>query len=138
MYATGAAIGNGQFTVQIITALASGLILTRRDPRGWHARILMLALILMAFIKPNIAGFFFWILLFVPDSPRPALLVMSGYISLTLFAAVFPLWPCEPSNPEEDLGPGCIQRLLCNFHFAAPIFFLVVAAACLAVRLCNL
>ena len=89
MYATGAAIGNGQFTVQIIAALASGLVMTRRDPRGWHARILMPALILMAFIKPSIAVFFFWILLFVPDSPRPALLVMSGYISLTLFAAAF-------------------------------------------------
>ena len=89
MYATGAATGNGQFTIHAIAALASGLILTRRDPRGWQVRILMPVLVLTAFIKPSIACFFFWILLFVPDSTRPALLVTSGYISLTLFAAAF-------------------------------------------------
>jgi len=89
MYATGAAIGNGQFTVHALTALMAGLLLMRRRPQGWYIHLLVPALVLIAFVKPTLAAPFFWILLFVPDSPRPALFAASGYVLLTLFAANF-------------------------------------------------
>ena len=89
MYATGAAIGNGQFTVPVITLLMAGLLLMRPKPQQRPAWVLAVVLILIALVKPTVAGPFFWILLFVPASPRPAVLVASGYVALTLFAAAF-------------------------------------------------
>jgi hypothetical protein len=89
MYAAGAAIGNGQFTIHVITMLAAGLLLAGREQRGLRFYLVAPAVVLVAFIKPNIAGFFFWILLFVPSSPLPALFVAAGYASLTVFAAAF-------------------------------------------------
>ncbi len=89
MYAAGAAIGNGQFTIHVIAMLAAGLLLAGRERRGLRFGLVAPALVLAAFIKPNIAGFFFWILLFVPRSPLPALFVAAGYASLTVFAAAF-------------------------------------------------
>jgi hypothetical protein len=67
----------------------AGLLLTRRRPRKWYLHLLVTALVLIAFVKPTLAAPFFWILLFVPDSPRPALFAASGYVLLTLFAAGF-------------------------------------------------
>jgi len=89
MYAAGAAIGNGQFTIHVITLLAAGLLLAGREQRGLRLYLFAPALVLMAFVKPNITGFFFWILLFVPRSPLPALFVALGYASLTVIAAEF-------------------------------------------------
>ncbi len=89
MYAAGAAIGNGQFTIHVIALLIAGLLLAAREQRGLRFYLFAPALVLMAFVKPNIAGYFFWILLFVPRSPLPALFVAAGYASLTIFAAVF-------------------------------------------------
>ena len=48
----------------------------------------------VALIKPTIAAPFFWLLLFLPKSLRPALLVSACYVGLTLLAAVF-----QATNP---------------------------------------
>ena len=58
-----------------------------REQRGLRFYLLAPALVLMAFVKPNIAGFFFWILLFVPRSPLPALFVASGYVFAHCFCS---------------------------------------------------
>jgi hypothetical protein len=89
MYASGAAIGNGQFTIHIITVLVTGLLWIRRGARGWRIQLIMSGLVLLAFVKPSIAVPFFWILLFVSESQWPALFVASAYISLTIFATAF-------------------------------------------------
>jgi hypothetical protein len=97
VYATGATIGNGQIGVHLLPALVAGCLLLARDPdasgRPRQRPILVsagaAALVLFALAKPSISAPFFWIVLFVPVSPLPALLVTGGYAALTLVAAAF-------------------------------------------------
>jgi hypothetical protein len=89
MYATGAAIGNGQLIVHLLPILVTGLVLLQPQQRGWRVDLLAAVLILITFVKPTVSLPFFWIVLFVPKSPRPALLVALGYFALTLFALSF-------------------------------------------------
>jgi len=89
MYATGAAIGNGQIIVHLLPMLVVGLVLLDRRSHAQRADLLASALILATFVKPTISVPFFWLVLFVPDSLRPASLVALGYCVLTLFAVSF-------------------------------------------------
>src|SRR5262249_43568202 len=85
-YGAGATIGNGQLIVHLMPALLSGLLLLREDC-NWKNDLAAASLLLFAFVKPNIAIPFFWIVLFAPGRVRPACLLMAGYLILTLFAA---------------------------------------------------
>jgi hypothetical protein len=69
--------------------LVSGIILLHRGQCGWRKDLLASFLILMSLVKPTISAPFFWIVLFVPRRIRPALVIISGYVVLTLFAASF-------------------------------------------------
>jgi hypothetical protein len=89
MNATGVTIGNGQLTLHLLPVLIAGVILTTRKPGTWPHDLLGAALVLAGLVKPNITVPFFWIVLFVPGRLRPALLVVCGYVVLTLFAASF-------------------------------------------------
>jgi hypothetical protein len=92
MYATGAAIGNGQLIVHVMPALVSGLMLLkqpRQTCQTWRRDFGAAALITVALVKPSISAPFFWIVLFVPGSLRPALMVALGYLGLTWFAVSF-------------------------------------------------
>jgi hypothetical protein len=89
MYATGAAIGNGQLIVHLLPALLAGLLLLSKRPCRWPGELLAAALGLGALVKPSVSVPFFWIVLFVPGRLRPVLLVTAGYVALTLFAASF-------------------------------------------------
>lgn len=89
MYATGAAIGNGQLIVHIMPLLVAGLVLLNRQQRGWRLDLVAATLVLVTLVKPSIAGPFFWIVLFVPGSLRPASLVALGYLGLTVFSVSF-------------------------------------------------
>jgi len=89
MYATSATVGNGQLIVHLLPMLVAGILLLQRDRRGWGKDLLAAALILMTLVKPSVSVPFFWIVLFVPGTLRPALLVVLGYVGLTVFAASF-------------------------------------------------
>ncbi|HLC30005.1 MAG TPA: glycosyltransferase family 87 protein, partial [Dehalococcoidia bacterium] len=89
MYATGATVGNGQLIVHLLPALVAGLVLLRRERRGWRTELLGAALVLFSLVKPSVSIPFFWVVSFVPGTLRPALLVSLGYIALTLLAASF-------------------------------------------------
>lgn len=89
MYATGATIGNGQLIVHLLPLLMAGLLMLHHKHCGWREDLIAAALIVVALVKPSISAPFFWIVLFVPGRLRPALLVVAGYILLTLFAAGF-------------------------------------------------
>jgi hypothetical protein len=88
IYPTGATIGNGQLIVLLLPTLVAALVRLRRQ-RGWREDLLVAVLILITLVKPSISVPFFWILLFVPSTPRPAALVSLGYLLLTLFAVTF-------------------------------------------------
>lgn len=89
MYATSATIGNGQLIVHVLPPLVAGLLLLHHKRGEWPGDWLAAALILAALVKPTVSAPFFWIALFVPRTVRPALLVMLGYLGITLFAASF-------------------------------------------------
>ena len=87
MNATGVTIGNGQLIVPCLPFLLSGLLVLHRGRGEWRDDLLAASLILVALVKPNITAFFFWAVLFCPGRLRPAVLVVVGYLALTLFAA---------------------------------------------------
>jgi Glycosyltransferase family 87 len=89
MYSTGAAIGNGQLIIHLLPMLVAGLVLLQRREREWPVDLLAAALVLLSFVKPSISLPFFWIVLFIPNSLRPAVLIALGYLALTFFAASF-------------------------------------------------
>lgn len=90
MYATGATIGNGQLIVHTLPLLMAGMILVLHKQNTWGRDLLGSILILASLVKPTVTAPFFWIVIFVPGRLRPALLVVIGYIALTLFATFFP------------------------------------------------
>lgn len=89
MYATGAAIGNGQQIVHILPMMVAGLALLKQPHRTWRADLLAAFLILITFVKPSVSVPFFWIVIFAAKSLRPAVLVGLGYALLTYFAVSF-------------------------------------------------
>ena len=86
MYATGAAIGNGQLIVHLMLALIAGLLLLER-PKRWGYDLLIAALFLAALVKPSVTAPFFWLVLVLPGGFRPAVLISIGYATLVLFSA---------------------------------------------------
>jgi len=94
MYATGATIGNGQLTVQVVALLLASTLLLRREPVAWRTDLLAAAMMILALAKPSLAAPFFLLTLFLPRRLRPALLVVGGYVALTLVATAF-----QPGGP---------------------------------------
>jgi hypothetical protein len=89
MNATGVTIGNGQLILHCLPFLLTGLLLLQRGRGDWRDDLLAAFLILVALVKPSITAFFLWAVLFCPGRLRPAVLVVVGYLALTLFAAAF-------------------------------------------------
>jgi Glycosyltransferase family 87 len=97
MYAAGATVGNGQLAVHTLPALVAATALLRQQEGSWRRDLLAAGLFLFALVKPTVSAPFFWLVLFVPYRPRPALLVVLGYLALTLLAASY-----------QDLPPGTL------------------------------
>ena len=89
MYATGAAIGNGQLIVFILPALLTALLLMQRADYTWKTEFAACCLFLFALIKPSMTAPFCWIVLFIPGRIRTVFMVIAGYAGLSLLAASF-------------------------------------------------
>jgi hypothetical protein len=89
MYATGATIGNGQLIDHLLPVLIAGILLLQQRQGGWMMDLFNTTLLLGPLVKPSITIPFFWIILFIPNRLRPALLVSIGYGVLTLLGASF-------------------------------------------------
>jgi hypothetical protein len=89
MYATSVAVGNGQPIVPLLPALVAGLVLLHGRRRGWRGDLLAAGLILMTLVSPTNSAPFFWIVVLVPQTLWPAVLVSLGYGALTLLAVSF-------------------------------------------------
>jgi len=88
-YPVGATVGNGQTGLVVLLCLLAGLPLVAERDRSPGRDLWISALFLVALVKPSIAAYFFWILVFAAGSLRPALLVSGGYALLTLGASAF-------------------------------------------------
>jgi len=89
MYATAATIGNGQFTVHVLAILLAGLAVLERNRPTWSADLIAASFMVFALIKPTVAAPFFWIVVFVPRRWRPGVLVVFGYVLVSIFAMSF-------------------------------------------------
>lgn len=101
-YATGAALGNGQLVPFVLPMILAALLrlgkptLSARDV--WSGSLLMLA----ALVQPIIAAPFFWLVLFRSPRRSPAIVVVVGYIALTLFALPFQMSAIPASGGAAD------------------------------------
>ena len=82
-------LGNGQLGLVILPFLVTGLLLLCSNRGEWRTDILGAVMILVALSKPGFTAPFVWLTLFLPRRVRPAVLVVGGYFSLTLFATAF-------------------------------------------------
>jgi hypothetical protein len=101
IYPSASVIGLGQLTIHALAPLACGLLLLNRG-RGqlrpwspwlpwlpWSKDVLAAGLLIASLVKPTVTAPFFWLVLFLPGRLRPMALVLSGYLALTLVAALF-------------------------------------------------
>jgi hypothetical protein len=98
MYATGAAVGNGQLVVHLLPALLTGLLWSQRE-RASQYRLAAAALLVLSLAKPSIALPFLWIVLFCSGGLGLMLLISAGYLALTFLAAFL-----QPGNVVQLLG----------------------------------
>jgi hypothetical protein len=89
IYSAGATIGNGQLIVHLLPCLLTSLLLFGRGKGLWRWDLLAACLMVFALVKPNVSAAFFWMVLFCPSRLRPPLLVVCGYIGVTLLAWAF-------------------------------------------------
>ena len=89
IYGSGATIGNGQLMVHLLPCLLTSLLLLGKGKGLWRHDLLAACLMVFALAKPSASAAFFWIVLFFPERLRPSLLVVSGYVALTVLAGTF-------------------------------------------------
>lgn len=88
-YAATATLTVGQLGTHVVPMLAVGLLALRRVPARWWRDVAGTAAILFALAKPILSVPFAWIAFLALRRVRPALLLVSGYGLLTVFAASF-------------------------------------------------
>jgi hypothetical protein len=88
MNAAGVTVGNGQLVLHVLPVLLTGVLLLREPPRLDRDLIASLCII-AALAKPNITAPFLWLVLVVARRMRPVLMMVAGYVALTLVAAHF-------------------------------------------------
>ena len=96
MYATGAAIGNGQLINHIVPCLIASLLILREERVRWRGDRFGSALFICALVKPSVTAPFFGIALLALGRVRPAVLIVGGYSLVTLFAMQF-----QPDSPVD-------------------------------------
>lgn len=99
MNQTGVAIGNGQLILHVLPPLVVGVALIQNGRGSWREDLIAAVCVTFATVKVTLAAPFLWLVLFAPAlGPedrawpwrfRPGLLVATGYMGLTLFAATF-------------------------------------------------
>jgi len=80
---------NGQLTPLVLAALGVSLLLLARPQRTWGRDVLLAAIFLVALVKPSLSAPFFWLVLLRRGGQRAALLIVLGYVGLTVLAAQF-------------------------------------------------
>ncbi|MCP4622541.1 MAG: hypothetical protein GY850_03305 [bacterium] len=112
MYATGAIIGNGQLTLHVFPLMITGVLLFNRQGTYLARDMAAAVMFILSLVKPTVAAPFFWIILFRPGRIRPAVLVVTGYLIISLIAVWQP-WAPSPAkvSGQEKTGGNMIISL---------------------------
>lgn len=89
MYPTGVALGDGQLAIPAFTMTMAAALLLYASRGRWAFELAAAGCMLFALIKPNLSPPFFWIFLLVPRRKYAAVIVLVGYVLLTLLGASF-------------------------------------------------
>jgi hypothetical protein len=119
--ATGVAIGNGQLLPLLAPMLWMAIMLqVGKHELTWRSELMTVSLLLVCLVQPSTASPFFWIVLLASSRIRPALLVVLGYIALSLLAASF-----QPGDLQSliyqwigNLKAGTPNRGYADLHLA--------------------
>lgn len=88
-YATSAALSVGQLGNHVLPMVVGGTILLSHGRGRWRRDAAGAAMFLFGLVKPTLSAPFFWVVCFATGRLRPVILVTTGYLGLTLFAASF-------------------------------------------------
>lgn len=104
IYAAGAALGNGQVVLFVLPLAINSLLILQASVLPSSRILLGSALMVVALVQPTIAAPFFWLVLFHPPRWRPGMLVVSSYLTLSIFAVSFQ-WAIKPlgRGPKNPL-----------------------------------
>lgn len=137
MYATGAAIGNGQLITHLLPALLVALTLLSDKHVGWRGELGGALLFLFTLVKPTISAPFFWIVLFAAGRVRTAVFIALAYAGLTMFSVSFQdetlvalvrQWLSNPGMAAQR-GQSNVYSWLTNLklqHYAGAMSLLVL------------
>lgn len=89
MYATGAALGNGQFILLVLPLALNAVLMLAENARSTRDTLMGIVLMVAALVQPTIAAPFFWLIVFRGRSYQPALWVVLLYLILTAIAVPF-------------------------------------------------
>jgi len=89
MNALGVSIGSGQLIVVLLPLLVAALLNISREAENRGQALAVALAFLVTLVKPTIAAPFFWIVMFRYRRWWPAVVVVAGYLALTVGAAVF-------------------------------------------------
>lgn len=103
-YPLSSGLSMGQMITHLLPLLLISLLRLDREGASWGRDALSAILFLLSLVKPQIAAPFFWILLFRPGRFRPAAMVLSGYVLLTMLAISF-----QPAG-AADLFRGWLSQ----------------------------
>jgi len=122
IYPTAVTIGNGQLVIYVVALLLASILLLRRQPQSWRRDLTVAVLMTISLVKPTVSAPFFWLVLLLPNTLRPALLVLLFYSLLTVFAAHFQpygFFPLMRDAVDHCLQGAAIQAEIhgyANFH----------------------
>jgi Glycosyltransferase family 87 len=112
----------GQLSAHVLAPLLAGLSLLNRPQPPWREDMWIALLLLAALVKPTFSAPFFWIVLFVGESLRPAWLIGVGYIVVTLLALAFhgsfgwgALFGWARSGAQHSEGHAHLPALLVSY-----------------------
>jgi hypothetical protein len=110
-YSTGAALGNGQLVLFVLPLVLGAVLrlnhlhVSRRDL--WLGSLGMV----FALVQPTLAAPFFWLFLWVLPSRKPAVLVVSCYLLLTVIAISFQVGATRSESTYRRIpGPKAAAR----------------------------
>ncbi|HUF71081.1 MAG TPA: glycosyltransferase family 87 protein [Longimicrobiales bacterium] len=87
-YATHSTLANGQVGILVVAALLGGVLILVRS-NGAGSDLVGSSLVVASLVKPTLSVPLVWVAFLVPKRLRPAALIVSGYVGLTLLASSF-------------------------------------------------
>ena len=102
IYATGAALGNGQLVLFVLPCVIAALLMLTGPALPRRELVIGSLLMTVSLMQPTIAAPFFWIVMFKSPRMRAATIVVVWYLALTAVALYFQMSVSPRISGEAD------------------------------------